>query len=242
MTVRTHSIGVVRAAENHVFLRPRMWSWRTENSKPGVIVAPGRGAGAGQPVAVPYFGHVTEALASAGYPVLSVQGGAGLFEWGSAEAVASVEAGRVYLESLGAPTDGVFLLGISMGNAGLLNWARANPSLVKAQVATIPVVDLQQHSATNTPTDAAAQIATAHGGSLAPANDPADNPDDVTWPVRFYTASNDPSCPPAWTASFAAAIGPNAEVRDLGAVGHTPVTTPAAEVVDFFDSYVAGGS
>lgn len=242
MAVKTHGISVVRANENHVFLRPRMWAWRTEVSKPAVIAAPGRGAGAGQPMAVPYFGHVTEALAAAGYPVLSVQGGVGLFEWGSAEAVASIEAGRLYLESLGAPVDSVFLLGISMGNAALLNWARTHSSFVRAQVATIPVVDVQQHYATDTPSSAAAQISTAHGGAPAAANNPAANPDDVTWPVRFYTASDDPSCPPAWTASFAAAIGSNAEVRDLGAVGHTPITTPAAEVVEFFDSHVAGAS
>lgn len=238
MTVRTHSLSVVKTNENHVFLRPRMWTWLAENgkSKPGVIAAPGRGAGAGQPVAVPYFGHVTEALANAGYPVLSIQGGVGLYEWGSADAEASVEAGRVYLEAQGAPTGGVFLLGISMGNLGLLNWARANPTLVKAQAGAIPAVDLQQHYTADTPSSAQSQISTAHGGAPSTANNPAANPDDVTWPIRFYTASDDPSCPPTWTANYASAIGSNAEIVNLGAVGHSPLTVDAQSVVNFFDA------
>lgn len=236
MAVKTHSIGVYRAGENHVFLRPRMW--KAAGSKPGIIATPGRGAGAGQPTAVPYFGHVTEALAAAGFPVLAIQGGASLYAWGSPDSVAAVEAGRVYLEAQGAPAGGVFLLGISMGNLALLNWGRAHPTLVKAYAGAIPAVDLAQHYSANTPSNAATEITTAYGGAPPASSDPRQNPGEITWPMRLYTSSDDPSTPPAWAASFATAVGSNAALVDTGAHGHSPLWVDASDVVSFFSSNV----
>jgi pimeloyl-ACP methyl ester carboxylesterase len=186
-----------------------------------------------------YTQHIVRALVEAGHPYLAIDAG-GTFTWGHDDSIAAVGDGKTYLQgTLGAKAGPIFLFGFSMGALPALNWARQNLASVAAVALICPVVALDWANDNDTPAGAAAQIATAYGGGYEAGlatHDPTAYASELTsLPGKIWRSTDDASVPMAQVDAFAAAA--DFEVRDLGAVGHSPVSVDAAEVASFFASH-----
>jgi pimeloyl-ACP methyl ester carboxylesterase len=113
----------------------------------------------------------------------------------------------------------VHLMGISMGGLTVLNWARANPTLVQSITLVIPVLNVQGVYDQN------------RGGFttlIAPGAYPARPPDDYNpltnvasfagVPINLYYSTTDPITLEAETLAFGHALG--LDLRSMGPQGH----------------------
>lgn len=176
---------------------------------------------------------MTKALAEVGIPVASLPHGA---NWGNSTAQGYVGNIRAYGQTnWGFSAGTVDLIGGSAGAALALNWAKANPTLVRRIALFIPAVDLQDIHA-NDRGGYASSIATAWGGGApADANNPADNAASFTGvPIKCWYSTDDPICVPAAVTAFCTAAG--ATAVSLGAQGHAITGLNVADVVSFFQS------
>lgn len=179
-------------------------------------------------------------LTARGVAVISID--AGGTNWGNAFAQARVTDAVAFLRSnYGAhPTAKAVLLGISMGGLLALNYARANPTLVKATALLYPAVNLQWvHD-----NGAAATAEAAHGGSLGAFNTAVagSNPQahaaehaGLGIPAKMWRSDSDPTVSAAEQATFAAAAGVPQVV--LPGAAHADMTrVPEADL----SAFVAG--
>lgn len=232
--MRWHSFGfgLYRASDSHVLIAPRI---QNPNAR-AVLFCPSHGNISTQAITPGWFEHVVSALAEAGFPVFAGDMGGGT-AWGNDTMQSALSSARTYAGSrYGLRNDKVILLGTSMGVLGALNWARANPTLTACVLGAVPVVDLADiHD--NNRSSYAAEIETAYGGAgsyatAASAHNPAAHASDYAdIPIGLWYSSSDPTAIPGTVTAFASGSG--AQTTSLGAVGHNPLSTNAAEVVSF---------
>jgi pimeloyl-ACP methyl ester carboxylesterase len=209
--------------------------------KPVIISLHGRGGNASQMNADPYTGHFIRPLAEAGYPVLSLDAGGG-FVWGNQTTLDAINLGWAYAKSiLPCRTDKFILLGFSMGGLTALNYVKNYTSNVLGALTLLPAVDLvAEHDSGN---GWITEIETAYGGSGSwLANSANYDPwrsgaSDValfgsTIPIKMWYASNDTA---ALTDRQQALLARHTAIEstNLGAVGHTPVTVPALDPLNY---------
>lgn len=148
--------------------------------------------------------------------------------WGGPTSVTRMGQALDYLNAKGAAGPAV-LFGGSMGALTALNFAKANPTRVKAVALTAPALNL-------TPFAAVPEVNTAYGGTYVPAtHDPNYNP--VTYgaglpsklPIKMWTASDDIDAPEANHAKPFFNVRPQTFWEKMGdAGGHTGVQTASA--------------
>jgi pimeloyl-ACP methyl ester carboxylesterase len=175
---------------------------------------------------------IDAALASFG-PIMA--GDFGGDQWGNSEAQTLVGDAWAWLKSqYGAKTDRVVLIGLSMGALNVLNWARANPTLVKAIVLFYPVVNLQAmyNGTGGASNEFESSINTAYGGVPNYSTyDPASNASSYTGvPIRMYYSTADTTVGTANQTAFESAVGGSAfSSASLGAAAHGDMTQPSVK-------------
>jgi alpha-beta hydrolase superfamily lysophospholipase len=224
-------------SERYAFASRR--NYKADATKMPILVCPPRGQTGPEQLTPGWIGHITTALAEAGYPVLCANMG-GTTTHGNAASATAVGTWKTYVQSsLGGKAGKVGLIGSSMGSLAALRFAKANPTLVQCMSLLVPNVNLQDvHDVTRT--DLAAEIETAHGGTtgyntyISNENPSSHTSSWTGFPTQLYYASNDPNFSTGVQSTFGSAIG--ATVTNLGAVGHDPTTVPASAVVSFFNT------
>lgn len=151
-----------------------------------------------------------------GIPVASI---GTLDYWGNATIRSNISTLVTNAQATHFKSGKVHLLGASAGGLSVLNWAKANPTLVQSIVLLIPVVDVQAVHSENRSGFASA-INTAHGGAPPDADNPADYAADLSGvPIKLFYSTNDPVTTEAESLAFIAASG--AEGVSMGAQGHS---------------------
>ena len=241
-TVVTYSIGKYRANERSIVVR----GGATKNGAPLIIATHGRGgdATAFGPVYWNGLWPITEALAEAGYIVMSIDAGASLSNWGNQDAMDSmgsalnwaVDTATVGIERPRASYP-IGLMGWSMGGLTALNASyRYAAGAVAGLFLFSPALDLDVMHANATYTT---EINNAYGGTYDQ-GDVAFNPQENHAafaggpPIRILHSTDDPTTPYSMSETFAAGVA-EAELLTRTGRGHFPfVNEPPSTVVDFF--------
>ena len=190
--------------------------------------------GASQAVASLYSDNtaaVIRGLTEHGIPVLACQLGGDL--WGNATHLTRIGQAKAYAQSTwGFKAGAVHLIGVSMGAAGAVRYAAANPTHAAAVVSLIGALDLQDIHANNRGSSAAS-IASAWGGSApSDANNPADNAASYAdLNLKLWASTDDATCLYSIAETFSTAAG--AELQSIGAVGHSVSSVDPLQVATF---------
>lgn len=99
--------------------------------------------------------------------------------WGNDNHIARIEEARLYLASEFLSAGPVTLIGVSMGGLGILNYAKAHPTLVRAVVPQTAVLDLTLWIAETG--GAASGVHAAYGGAYSEAVHGADHNPHTWW-------------------------------------------------------------
>lgn len=186
--------------------------------------------------------HLVNTIAEV-FPVLSIDAG-GLSPWGNATAMARIGDAITYLQGTrGAKSGKVLLVGSSHGGLTVLNFAKANPTLVAAVVGMLPVIDLND-VVTNNRGGLAAGVNTAYGGAYSevtngPTSNPANYAASYAIPTQLYYASDDTTAIPSTVTTFAS-TATNVTATSLGALGHTEAAidaAPRSTILAFLSQY-----
>lgn len=239
--MRQHSYGVgqYRTSEGHQFVASRYY--KPDATKRAIIVCPPRGQIALQATANGWAGTLLAALAEAGFPVLAVDCGGSTAHGNAASATAIGQARTYASTAFGAKIDQIGILATSMGALAACRYAQDSPANVGAMAFGVPNLDLEDvHDVTRT--DLATEINAAHGDlagyqAFLPAYNPIDNTADLDEIPQYVAYSSDDDQFTAGIAqTYGAAVG--ADVVNLGAVGHSPVSMDANAVVAFFEEHL----
>jgi alpha-beta hydrolase superfamily lysophospholipase len=229
----------------------------TQGTETGVLGMNARHSGGGKPVVACHgradFGSQffnptwmrpsVLGLCEANYVVLSPDLSA-QSPWGNDASQTKVGDAKIRLQSaaVGAASGKIGLIGISAGALTVLNWARANPTLVAAIALICPVVDLAYEHDQNI-AGFAAEIEAAYtnlaGYTAAVAtHDPMQNTASHASgpPIRMWRTTDDTVAVTARQDAFAAAVGSNLVTTSLGTGGHTGANIDATQVVSFFQA------
>lgn len=174
--------------------------------------------------------------------ILVTSDAGGVNTWGNDAAIVAGTALRTRGLTLGAKSGKVILVGISMGALNAFCWAAANPMLVSAIVAVIPICDVNDVHANNL-WGLAATINAAYGGSYIDAAQKAThNPTYfatvaggsmlANLPVRIYYSSGDTIARPTPALALASAIGASASTVLLGSMDHSDAAVAAVDEDD----------
>ncbi len=213
------------------------------------------------------YSHLTSAGAGAGkllqavgdvFPIIAIDGGTipgsgtddGTETFGNTTAVnriADAVAWVIDPAKGGGKTDKVMLMGTSQGAAGIVNYAKANPTKVAAMVGVLPVSDLQNSRVNDWGPGLRAVIDGAHGvtypASLPAGVDPATNYSGASGiPLKAFYLPSDATVPHStvtdlWVTKLGGteqAISPDGAHSDA-AVGNVPVS----DVISFLLPYAA---
>lgn len=223
-------------------MQPLSWLGRAE--RPVVLYNHGRGGGNED-----FFDGVRERLlrtiALAGYPVVGSDEG-GFATWGNDTAIARADDDIRYAESaaVGASAPDVLLLGVSMGNLAMTNWARTHLSRVRGLVHLIPALDLAYHHDHDTLGVAAAEIDAAYGGhagylAALPTHSPIEYAATMArTPAAIFYATNDTIAPPASILPYASAVGAALHPAvSRNPTGHDIDAFDPADIVAFLDAH-----
>lgn len=191
-----------------------------------------------------------------GDPAVATGTTSGPKSWGNDNAITAMGSAKTFLQAAeanggfavgpGAATSKFLAFGISMGALMLLNYlvSLATPSSVCAGVAlSVPVLDLDDLYQNNKGS-ARADIGAAYGVTFptaipnlathSPAAYSSGNKAKLSMPIKIWAASDDPIASTTSAATtWAGTIGGNVTVVDLGAVGHSGTTLPAADLAAF---------
>lgn len=147
--------------------------------------------------------------------------------WGNATARSRIDDALRWIRARNGTDEPAVLIGASMGAAAALSWANTHTSDVACVIGIIPAVDLEAIRTANTGS-LRAPIDTAYGVTYPAALPAGSNPVDMTnldsIPVQLWTASDD-----AVSANAATGL-PNAEIHNVGALGHTDAAVAAVDV------------
>lgn len=164
------------------------------------------------------------------HSVLSIDSG-GTATFGNDTAIAAIDAAIAWSEAQGRT--GPFLLaGTSMGCMDLLAWARTHQNKVKGFLGFCPGINLTwgwQNNVVNTKS----AVDAAYGGLYVPAthgptHDPTMYAAELDFPMLLLAASDDTTTLISHEQAFAAAVGPNCQLVDLGASGGHARSTVSA--------------
>jgi len=217
-----------------------MWWHRldplTPNARTGMVIAHGAGGTADYYITDASSSPIPPTAVSTNrMPVIATDMG-GISTWGNSTAMTAMNDTTAFFSNKLGADDQVILLGISMGAATVLNWARTNPSKVAAIALHIPVVDLQD-IIDNNRSGLGPLVTAAYGGNPPSASNPAVNTADFTgFPIRIWYSSNDPICIPSIVTSFASAVG--ATMTNLGAVNHTIAGIDVNDMVSWLAQHI----
>lgn len=197
-----------------------------------------------------FLGDVGFTVAGSGRPVFM-----GDFQdnsWGNDACVSTMLKAWEWMDDeLGCASDGVYLMGGSMGMLSACNFAHwvlggfsiagfTAPDIeIKAIAGIIPQTDYEDVRARNY-SGYAAEIVAAYGGQAAyDAARPTHNPIEYaaalsSIPIKLWYSSDDPACPPAIVEDFADQTG--AELESLGAIGHSYAGMDRTQITAFFDA------
>lgn len=233
-----YEVGNVSAGEKSFTILPK--HWKADGSKMGVLFCPGFGGDALEcrNAAAQNMWTIMEAIANAGFPVLSCDFGGGI--WGNSTAIARVGTAKTYLQgTLGAKSGAIAFVGQSMGHLTAMNWVAANLSSTACVVSSMGVCDLNDIHGNATYT---ASINAAYGGTYSngtygatynPTIDTATKYSGLKW--LSYRGASDTVASPSIASTLATAIGGTATSNtvtgshDWATVGNYPVQT----IVDF---------
>lgn len=225
------------AAELAVTMLPT--TWQRNGSKPGVIFC----HGFTQDETVPYLSQLTGQVPvlnrlAEKYPVAC--GAFGGATWGNDTVLGMVTSTRTVLQSavIGAKAGKVILVGVSMGGLSILNWAKANPTLVAGVVLIIGGIDIEDCQANNRGGLASSINAAYPGGVYVDSTQKANhNPAYMATlgaytniPIQVWYANDDAIWPPSITTAFAATNGANTTLHSVGALGHTEAAVAAMDL------------
>lgn len=233
--------------EKHVGITSRLY--KPDGTKRAVIWCHSAGGDATEPViATNNTLPLLQAVTDLGLPIISADF-SGL-AWGNDAAQARVTDALAYARTaFGAhATLPPILLGVSMGGLLSLNWARANPTLVRALALMYPVTNLQaMHDGTGGIVgNAATSTEAAYGGNLAGFNaavathNPAQNTSAYTGvPIKIWYSTADTTVGTANQTAFISAVGgSNLTTVTVGAAAHADMTQiPPAELAAFVSTY-----
>lgn len=231
--VTSYGVGQYAAGEAHCLLRPRKYI----GAKRAVIWCHGANRTAVDGVATGYA-DIPRALAE-DFPVLYADLG-GPYTFGNAASQARLSDARTYMGALGFTTDQIILAGGSMGGALACNWARANPTLVRALLLFIPVVNIEDVRANNRnglqANIEAAYTDNATWQTLRPTYNPVEYAASLaSIPTRVWFSTNDDVCLPAQAAAFIKdSVSP---AVSLGPVGHDVAGINLADVRSYAASF-----
>lgn len=208
-----------------------------DGSQVGVLFCHSAGATATEPLLESWAQFVMP-LAAAGHPILATDLG-GPVTWGNDTIIARITTAKAYLHaSMGAKTGKVILIGMSMGAAGALAWAGANPSLVAGFVGVAPVSNITDIWNTNY-TGWAPIIDTCYAGGWSEATyGAAHNPATMaaagkyaTIPTLLYSGISDPLVMPATVQYIADHAAPGSS--RVAVVGQHTIPVPTQPILDF---------
>lgn len=170
-------------------------------------------------------------------PTLAIDAG-GLSTWGNDTAIAAIDDAVTWFEAEKGVEGPYILVATSMGFLDLMAWARQNLSNVLCAVAGQGAPNLG--IAVTNPIDmgdgttSATRVNAAYGGTYSavthgPTHDPMLYGDELTFPILYFSASDDTFVPPSLATDFAA-VAPDVNIIDIGAYGHGG--TAHAEIAD----------
>ena len=183
--------------------------------------------------------------AALGGPVMS--GDQNGQSWGNSTAQTLLTDAWAWVKAqYGAKTDKVILAGVSMGGALALNWARANPTLVKAVILFYPAVSLGGvYNGTGGATQDQTDLNAAYGGSWTTNGgnsfDPSQNESSYTGvPIYMGYSDADTVVGTANQTSFITGVGGSALTsRVYHSAAHADMTqVNVNDLVTWITSYV----
>jgi pimeloyl-ACP methyl ester carboxylesterase len=217
---------------------------RLPGTKPGIFWL--HGAGGEETALWPTWSPNSSALAwwlaDHGYSVFapdcsnSVQTD-GAETWGNDASTDTLDAAITYVQAnpgeFQMASGKVVLIGQSMGHVTACNYARRFPTKVAGIIGAAGATDVDYHYVTGF----GVNIDAAYSGNWATNgratnHDPIDFAGSLTFPHRYYYATDDDNVPPSGTGSFrpfyAAYGGPHDPAISMGTGGHTD--TPVANI------------
>ena len=245
MTARSicqeYGVGLYYSGEGHAISAP--WNYKLGSHR-ACLFADGFsqqavqsiGAGASNPPTANSAAHIVQGIDKAGLGVMT--GDLGNSQWGNATGISRMGSLHTYAKSRIYNSNTVVLAGVSMGAANVLNWAKANPTYPAAIALFCPALDMQDIW-DNDRANLKAWITAAYGGRPPDASNPADNAASFSSiPICIWYSSTDTVILPAIVEAFAAAVGSNVELRDLGTGGHDVSPVDGLEAGKWLKRYI----
>lgn len=239
LTRTVNSLPVAGARTDQVYVASELSGWTGATRPQPLVIVHGAGYRTQHLTNDPNFPNycrMTRELAKHFTVYVSDMGGDW---WGSPDHVSRIGDAKTYLEANWGTSGPVTLVGFSMGGLAALNYAKANPTLVRAVCTIFPVISLNRFR-TDTP-GALTQIDTCYSGGYSDASYGA-NHNPALWassltssvPVRIHYSDAD-STIPADTITTFAANRPSTQVEMVGHNGHTDATIgdALASIVQF---------
>ena len=134
----------------------------------------------------------------------------------------------------------VVLVGASMGASVAINYAVRNPTKVLAIANVIPALDFNSVDSSNLGwTNLNAAYPPAYNAAT---DGPTHNPLQIAnqlpsnLPVKLWTSSDDPTCPPATADAFVAAR-PQTQRTVIGAYGHGGIAIAAPDMLNWMKAF-----
>lgn len=254
MTLGQYVIGRYQTGEGQLRLLAN--DAKLDGTEKAIIAIHGHGGDATQfDMLTAYQGRHTEALADAGYVVLSIDAG-GPTTFGNDAAMAAITAAYNWLTGAGKARPGkIGVVGWSMGGCNALNWVKRNPAKVAAVQCWTPLTDLDFFHGTAGYTPAyspgsvapggyAAEIDAAYGGNYA-VNAAGHKIRDeyASWrglgiPIKVFTAVDDAVIPVGQSRDgFVAGVADaNVTFRSVASGGHTGLfdQVPTSETLAYW--------
>lgn len=235
-------------SEWSTFVYPRIW--RPDKRRPILYFTGGNGDDLDF-LRTPASGsQLPRAIAAEGWPVISGQMGAPPMQWGNATAQARIGQLWDYFKAvLGVVEDRFIGIGVSKGAMALLNYARANPTHLRALIGIVPAANINDLYV-NQAGLFQAQIDAAYPAGTYPPNgwpsvkgayDPALNVAahaSLGIPSLFFYGSADAVVLPAIIEAFMAGVGSSITPREIIGTDHL-TTGPAIDPLEVLDFLVA---
>lgn len=220
----------------------------TPNAKTGVILAHGALATADYFLTDSDARQLADRITMRQIPGVATDLG-GQLTWGNDTLVSRMNDTLTFFNSnLGARTDRVVVVGLSMGGTSVLNWIRnwsandyANLSKVAAIALFVPAVDVNDIYV-NDRMGLAASIDNAYSGSGGwVANQATADPANFasgysSVPIRIWYSGDDPIIIPSIVEAWGANAG--ATLTNIGNVGHTINGVDFEDVASWIQQYV----
>jgi predicted alpha/beta hydrolase family esterase len=183
-------------------------------SRKGVLMVYGHGTEDSLPNLDDAFGYL-DPIHDAGFVTAQLDDTPCL--WGNSTVRTNLDTLNASIADL-VDTGSVHLFGASAGGTAVLNWAKANATLVRSIALVIPCVNVQGVHAENRG-GFAAEVTTAYGGAPPDAENPLDFAADLSGiPIKMWVSETDTITTMAESKAFAEASG--AELVNMGAQGH----------------------